>query len=109
METSINNNERELSVLTEKKRNLEDLIRQKMKKVSQDEDTIEECCGKDDIKQYYENVKTKLQEANVTVPFCSLITPYSFVSFNCFTNFSSRMSKVLYLHPSLCLESTLKN
>lgn len=67
METSINNNERELSVLTEKKRNLEDLIRQKMKKVSQDEDTIEECCGKNDIKQYYENMKTKLQEANVTL------------------------------------------
>ena len=54
-------------MLKEQKRNVEEQMRQKRKKMSQDQDAIfEQLSGADDIQTYYDGIIRQLNEANVS-------------------------------------------
>ncbi|XKL64892.1 hypothetical protein PGB90_004978 [Kerria lacca] len=65
IEKLINNDERELSALTEKKKSLDEQIRAKNVKVSQDTEKIEECCGQLSINDYIGKLNTEIDDVQV--------------------------------------------
>lgn len=64
-ENSINTKEKELSILTEKKRNADEKLKSTQREVAKDEDRIEECCGGEDFNTYINALKNKIDQAQV--------------------------------------------